>query len=141
MNQEKEKYNNEVQKIKDSFMNALEQYKEAYVLAKMNPNDANYKSAYESKIDQIEKILLNMNVLGTNIQNDINYMTNNISELENKTISEINEKVMNLNDSQLGSKTFASDLNVLTGNQRLQNKGLVVGITMLGLFILFFHKL
>lgn len=147
MNQEKEKYNSEIKNIKQTFINVLDEYKDAYVLSKMNPEDENYNAMYQIKKDELEKILLKMKTLQSTIENDIQNMTNNIYELENKTISEkdknnkINQKVVDLNDSKMGSHTFASDLNVLTNNQRIQNKGLVIGVSLLGLFIFFYHKL
>jgi hypothetical protein len=147
MYQEKEKYNSEIKNIKQTFINVLDEYKDAYVLSKMNPEDENYNAMYQVKKDELEKILLKMKTLQSSIDTDIQNMTNNIYELEKKTISEkdkinkINEKVGDLNDSKMGSHTFASDLNVLTKNQRIENKGLVIGISLLGLFILFFHKL
>lgn len=147
MNQEKDKYNSEIKTLKQTFINVLDEYKDAYVLSKMNPEDQNYNEMYEAKKDELEKILLQMKSMQRNIETDIQNMTNNIYELENKTISEkdkinkINQKVVDLNDSKMGAHTFASDLNVLTSNQRMENKGLVVGISLLGLFIFFYHKL
>lgn len=147
MNQEKEKYNSEIKGLKQTFVNILDEYKDAYVLSKMNPEDENYNLDYQLKKDELEKILLQMKSLQSNMETDIQNMTNSIYELKNKTNSEkekinkTNEKVGELNDSKMGSHTFASDLNILTKNQRIENKGLVLGISLLGLFILFFHKL
>lgn len=147
MNEQREKYNNEIKDLKQSFMNALDQYKDAYVISKMNPDDENYNSNYEAKKDELERILLKMTALRSTLESNIENISNIIFELENKTISEkneinkISEKVSDLNDSKMGSKTFASDLNTLTGKQRLENKGMVVGIIMLGVIILGFHKL
>lgn len=147
MEQEREKYNSEIKNIKQTFINTLDEYKDAYVLSKMNPEDEKYNAMYQVKKDELEKILLKMKTLQSTIENDIQNMTNNIYELENKTVSEkdkinkMNEKVGYLSDSKMGSHTFASDLNALTNNQRIENKGLVVGISLLGLFIYFYHKL
>ena len=147
MNEQREKYNSEIKKMKQSFMNALDEYKDAYVISKMNPDDEIYKTNYEAKKDQLERILLQMTALRSTIENNIENNSTFIFELEKKTISEknkfneINEQVSDLNDTKMGSKTFASDLHTLTGKQRLENKGMVLGIIMLGLIILGFHKL
>lgn len=144
---DKNKYDPKINEIEQSFLTALEEFNDAYVLHKQNPADQDYTSSYQTSKIQLQQLLLSMASLRTDIKNDINDIKQSVSTLSNNAktdknnIQEINEIMGSLNDTNMGAKTFANDLTALTREQRNENRALFMGIIALGGVILFFHKL
>jgi uncharacterized membrane protein YjjP (DUF1212 family) len=144
---QKNKYDSKINQIRETFLTALEEFKDAHVLHKTNPNDEDYENAYEMSKIQLQNLMLQMVSLRTDIKSDINTIREkavNLSDnanVDKDKIKEINEIMDSLNDTNIGAKTFASDLSSLTSEQRNENRALFMGIIIMGIVIMFFHKL
>lgn len=144
---EKNKYDAKINQIRQTFFTALEEFKDAYVLHKQNLDDKEYENSYELAKIQLQNLLLKMTDLNRDIKNDVNNIRASVMDLSNNAnldkskIREINEIMGHLNDTNMGAKTFADDLSSLTREQRNENRALFMGIIVVGIVILFFHKL
>jgi uncharacterized phage infection (PIP) family protein YhgE len=144
---EKNKYDAKITQIKQIFLSALEEFKDAYVLHKENPEDEDYQNSYQTAKIQLQNLILQMASLRTNIKSDINNIRKNAMDLSNNAnldkgnIQKMNEIITSLNDTNMGAKTFANDLSSLTSEQRNENRALFMGIIVVGIVIMFFHKL
>ena len=144
---EKNKYDAKINQIRQTFFTALEEFKDAYVLHKQNLDDKEYENSYELAKIQLQNLLLKMADLNRDIKNDVNNIRASVMDLSNNAnldkskIREINEIMGHLNDTNMGAKTFADDLSSLTREQRNENRALFMGIIVVGIVILFFHKL
>ena len=144
---EKNKYDAKINQIRQTFFTALEEFKDAYVLHKQNLDDKEYENSYEVAKIQLQNLLLKMADLNRDIKNDVNNIRASVMDLSNNAnldkskIREINEIMGHLNDTNMGAKTFADDLSSLTREQRNENRALFMGIIVVGIVILFFHKL
>lgn len=144
---EKNKYDVKINQIKQIFLSALEEFKDAYVLHKQNPEDEEYENSYETAKVQLQNLILQMASLRTNIKSDIDNIKANAIDLSNNVnldkskINEMNEIITSLHDTKMGAKTFANDLSSLTSEQRNENRALFMGIILMGIVIMFFHKL
>jgi len=144
---EKNKYDSKINQLKQTFLTALEEFKDAYVLHKENPYDENYENSYETTKIQLQNLILQMVSLRKDVKSDIENIRKNIMDLSDNAnldktkIKEINEIMGSLNDTNMGAKTFASDLSFLTSERRNENRALFMGIIVMGIVIMFFHKL
>lgn len=144
---EKNKYDSKINQIRQTFFTALEEFKDAHVLYKQNPDDKVYENSYEIAKIQLQNLLLKMASLNTDIKNDVNNIRtramdfSNNANLDKSKIKEMNQIMGHLDDTNMGAKTFADDLSSLTREQRNENRALFMGIIVVGIVILFFHKL